>query len=323
MFLRTEPTETSPTETSSLAPAASESVGTEAENLRQKLDIELAELAACMAGGIAKRTRHVKRFLKRYLSYSAVFVAADLLWLFAMRHGRMVPDTGPKNFLVFLLLPAIPTILIGSLLWFFKDRSTKQERNALQRLLEIDDVRAAAPLIDAMGWIHRRALRPAIWQALERLLPRMTEDQSQALDQEKRYVLAVWLQVWDIPLNRKLLGIAADQSPLGLLHVLAHIGQSSFQTASAPIPVTVHLQTTLKRWAEGKGSGQDPAVQSAALACRDAIKQKGALARSGEQLLRASAPTPAGQESLLRPAAGSQQTDPAELLRPENPDKVS
>ncbi|MCW3051003.1 MAG: hypothetical protein JWN14_173, partial [Chthonomonadales bacterium] len=209
--------------------------------------------------------------------------------------------------------------LICSLLWFFKDRSTKQEHNALQKLLEIDDVRAASPLIDAMGWTHKRALRPVIWKALGRLLPRMTEDQSLAFDKEKRYLLAAWLQGWDIPLNRKVIGIAGDQSPLGLLHVLTQIGQGSFQTQRAPIPVTVHLQATLKRWSEGKGAGQDPAVQAAAIACREAIEQKTALARTGAHLLRASAPTPAGSETLLRPTQGVTPTDPAELLRPGDP----
>jgi len=323
MFQRTQSIETATAEISILPAIVPDQSPVEEEILAQDLDIELAELTACMAGGVTKRMSHVKGFLKRYFACTAAFVVADLFWLFAMSHGRMVPDSAPKNLLVLLLLPAIPTVLICSLLWFFKDRSTKQEHHALQRLLEIDDIRAASPLIDAMGWNHKRALRPAIWQALGLLLPRMTEDHSLALDKEKRYLLAVWLQGWDSPLNRKLVGIAEDQSPLGLLHVLTQIGQGSFQTQRSPIPVTVHLQTTLKRWAQGKGAGQDPAVQAAAIACRDAIEQKRALARTGEQLLRASDTIPSSPENLLRPVLGSQPSDPQELLRPENPERLS
>ncbi|MCW3054375.1 MAG: hypothetical protein JWN14_3545, partial [Chthonomonadales bacterium] len=118
MLQRTQLGETPPTETSSLVSSLSEMLNTEAETSVQDLDIELAELTACMAGGVTKRMSHVKRFLKRYFACTAAFVVADLLWLFALSHGRMVPDSGPKNFLVLLLLPAIPTVLICSLLWF-------------------------------------------------------------------------------------------------------------------------------------------------------------------------------------------------------------
>jgi hypothetical protein len=72
----------------------------------------------------------------------------------------------------------------------------------------------------------------------------------------------------------------------------------------------------------GKGAGQDPAVQQAALTCREAIRQKMALSHSGEQLLRASAPTPTAPENLLRPAGSGQHTEPQELLRPD-PSRLS
>ena len=101
---------------------------------------------------------------------------------------------------------------------------------------------------------------------------------------------------------------------LGLLHVMACVGHSTVLTPHRVLK-TVDLMRVLDSWASGNDSGEDPVVQQAAIACREAIQQKMDLARSGEQLLRASAPPLDRPTSLLRPAQGAAPTESQELLR--------
>ncbi|MCW3054376.1 MAG: hypothetical protein JWN14_3546 [Chthonomonadales bacterium] len=321
MFRRIESTETSAQEGSVLPLASSENTLKEAATPAQNLDVELAELATCVEEGFARRKRYGKNFLKGYFTYTGVFIALDLVWMFEIFHGILLPTSLPNVLLLCFAVLSLPTSLIGGLLWLSKDRTTRQEINAIQRLAEIDDPRATALLINALGWTRNRELRPLLWQTLERRFLTMTEDEALALDKQKQYCLAAWVQGWDIPLNRRINGTLGNQALLGLLHVLALMGQASFQSHVSPFRATAHLLPTLKKWAEGKESGKDPAVQQAAIACHQAIEQKTALARTGAQLLRASAPTPADSENLLRPTQGAQQTDPTELLRPGDADE--
>jgi len=322
MLQRTEPIETSPTEASAIAPIASQAIRTEEEILAQNLDTEFEELAAYTTAGVAKGTRRTRTFLKLDIAVTIASMSIIPAWMFAMKHGAMAPDTLPKVILLSLAALCNPAILIGGLMWLRRDHTTKQERKSAQWIVEADDVRAVGPLIDllTMTWTHKSELRPALWQALGRRLPRMTADEAQALGQERHYILASWIVSWDVPLNRRAFADAGEPLLLDLLHVFALIGESSFRTRKSPIPVPMHLLPTLKKWADGKGAGQNPAVRQAAAACREALKQKTIWARPGEQLLRASAPTPAGSDTLLRPTQGAQQTEPTELLRPSDPE---
>ncbi|MCW3101115.1 MAG: hypothetical protein JWL77_6733 [Chthonomonadaceae bacterium] len=316
MLQHTEHVETSSIEISALPLTTTDTVDAEAELSAHDLDAELKELAATIQAGVAQRERTRKSFLKANLSfYAAVFIGC-LVWLGVLLHNMSAPHVLAPGLLAMLMPLSTPIVVIGGLWWLTRDRSTIRERNAAKRIVEIDDIRAAGPIIDTLGWPHKGGLRPALWQALGRLLPRMTEDEARALGKERHLMLATWVQAWDVPVNRKLFVDAESQTLVAILHTMAQIGQSSFQVHQTPIPVNVHLLPTLKKWAEGRGSGQDPAVQETAVACREAIQEKMALARTGAQLLRASAPTPAGSDTLLRPTEGVQQTDPTELLRP-------
>jgi hypothetical protein len=191
-------------------------------------------------------------------------------------------------------------------------RLQPQERAAIQQIVEWDDVRGVAPLIDTLRWTEDTALTPELWAALGRLLPQLSKEQARELGPDRHGDLAHWMNVWET--RSSMFGHAPL---LGMLHVMACIGQTSLKTPDRSGGMKkLRMLPLLHKWIAARGAGQDPAIQEAATACRDAIQQKLALARSGEQLLRASSPTPAGMDNLLRPIQGSQPTDPQQLLRP-------
>jgi len=186
------------------------------------------------------------------------------------------------------------------------------EQYAAKRLIASEDVMAVASLVDLLQWTHDKALRPELWQALGRLLPRLSEEQVQELGKERHGILATWMAKWE-----RQAGSTTSAPLLGILHVLGAVGQFSLETPDRfGVEKTISLLPLLKKWGSGLGEGQNPTVQQAAIACRQAIEQKIALARSGEQLLRATAAPEVGADSLLRPAQGTSPTPPHELLRP-------
>ena len=184
-----------------------------------------------------------------------------------------------------------------------------------RKLIEMDDVRTVGSLMDILKWMSDETSQPELRHALGHLLPRLTEDEALELGKERHGSLATYIYAWNMPPGRKHFAESGNQHLLGVLHVMAHVGQDVFKLRP-PKDMPVSLLSTLGDWAAGKEAGQDPAVQQAAGVCRAAIQKKMSLARSGEQLLRASAPLGSGSETLLRPAAGTRDTDPQELLRP-------
>jgi hypothetical protein len=167
-----------------------------------------------------------------------------------------------------------------------------------------------------LEWTEDRILELELWKALSRLLPRLTETEVQRLGEERHGFLAASMKSWDYRS-----GNMGNQPLVGILHVMACLGQRSIRTKDFRGQTSsVSLLPLLKRWASGDKLGQDPAVQEAAHACREAIEQKLALARSGEQLLRASELPPPASENLLRPTQGTSSIASQELLRPTDPD---
>ena len=191
----------------------------------------------------------------------------------------------------------------------------EQERLAARRLVEIEDVRAVAPLIDCLSWGDDSTIHSELWQALGRLLPRLTVEQARALGPERHGRLVFWLQAWELSPSHSAVTALGNMPMLGILHVLAHLGQRSVISYCMMTKQKVSLLAMLDKWAEGKKLGQDPVLRQAAMACCDAIRNQTALGHSSDQLLRASAATAPEPQSLLRPAQGTQHTNPQELLR--------
>jgi len=196
--------------------------------------------------------------------------------------------------------------------------AAKKLAKIVVRLGEIEDRSEVALLIDTLSWLEDKTLSSQLFQALGRLLPLLSEDEALELGKERHYKLAAMIRNWDHPLIRRGWEDQETVPLIGMLHVMAHVGQNRFQFEGLPAKMSINLLPTLEKWVDGHGVGQNPAVRRAAEACRDAILQKMALAKSGAQLLRASAPATAGPETLLRPAQSAEQADPQELLRPDN-----
>ena len=291
------------------------------ETLLQQIDTELTELTAIVEAGLVRSKKRVKLYKKRYHFFTAAYMVLLLGWCDALSRG-VIPSTGWLILIGCGGMSVTPIVLVGSLLWLMRDRSREQEHTAVKRLMEIDDVRAVAPLMDAMQYIGVGETRLKLWQGLGSLWPRLSEEDVQNLGAERHGLLATWMQGWDNPLTRKHYAGLGTQSLLGVLHVLGHVGQSSIQTGRPPVSIRVSLLPILKKWEAGIGAGRDPAVQQAAIVCREAIQYKTSLAGSSAQLLRASTSAPSGPETLLRPAQGTQQTEPGELLRPHDPEET-
>lgn len=293
--------------------------------LAQDHDAEFGELAACIEAGVARSKRRVTSFRRIFTGISAASVIATLLVVFAplflMNFHRPHIREGTAILLGAGACYVEMIVILIRRVWLRIDHRSEQERTAARKLAKMDDVRAVAPMIDTIEWITQwigdRTLRSEFWQELGRLMLRMNEDEARAIGNDRLGILAVWIQGWDLPLVQKPFDDSGNEPLIGMLHVMGHVGQSVIQIGRAPTVKSVSLLPVLETWIRGAGSGKDPAVQLAAVGCREAIRQKMALARSGEQLLRASGPFSSGRETMLRPAQGGPQTNPQELLRPD------
>jgi hypothetical protein len=268
----------------------------------------VTDLIRCIEGGIARnrrRSRTVRVFNHIYgfgwmaaLYWSSLHNFAHIEWL--------------------VCLSAVSCLLrratVDVVLSVWARRSRGKEHNAARQLIASEDAEAVGTLIDLLEWTDYKDLEPELWRALGRLLPRLTASEAQELGKERHGALAAWMKSWDYR------SAESNVPLLGMIHVMGYLGRSSLKTTNRyGERSTVSLLPLLKKWAAGKGSGQDPAVQEAAIACREAVERKIALTHSGEQLLRASTPPVAGVESLLRPAQGTAPTPAQELLRPGDP----
>ena len=285
----------------------------------QNLDVELAELTACLEEGFTRRKNHfetsIKAINKRGVAFFTPFALFLLCLMFAMFRSLFSPAVA-IGVMVVSLIAWTPTLKYQ----VRRHRSAppaplEQERFAALRLVEIEDIRAVAPLIDCLSWGDVSTMHPAIWQALGRLLPRLTVEQARALGPERHGRLVFWLQAWELSPSHSAVTALGNMPMLGILHVLAHLGQRSVISYCMMTKQKVSLLAMLDKWAEGKKLGQDPVLRQAAMACCDAIRNQTALGHSSDQLLRASAATAPEPQSLLRPAQGTQHTNPQELLR--------
>ena len=282
---------------------------------RSETDAELEELTAIIEAGVARSERRSRTFHVASPYFSTVLLFGGMI---AFSH-RFIRDPKGTVVLGLVYLFVVLTGHLGAHRWLNNVSLSGRERDAAKRLTEIDDARAVGPLMDVLPWTDTRTLRPELWQVLGRRWLRLSEDEAREIGKDRHYALAAWIQGFDPPVTHGNYAGSGNQPLLGMLHVISHVGLETFQMGHKPLIMRVSLRPILAKWANGKGAGYDPEVQQAAAACCDAIQHKMALAEPGEHLLRASAPIASSPESLLRPAQGTQQTDPQELLRPGDP----
>jgi len=325
MLQRTEPAETLPTDALTIVATTTDAERIEKALPAQDLDRELAELTACIDAGVTRSKKHFATFQKTTMKRTLLFAVPTLIVLLAcylaLLQGLLKFQIAIGVDIASPFVMAIASVFIVR--WSRRAYPTpaKQVLLAAQRLTEIDDVRAAAPLLDALRWSSDKTVAPQIWQALGRLLPRLTAEQAHELGPERHSMLASWLQTWDMRINHSHFAKIGNRPALGMLHVLGQVGQRSYLIIQPPMKIRVSLLSLSGKWAKGQKLGRDPEIQQAAADCYEALKNQTALAYSSAQLLRASDTTSSSPEILLRPAQGVQQTDPQELLRATSTDK--
>jgi hypothetical protein len=179
---------------------------------------------------------------------------------------------------------------------------TATQMMAGDALALVDDKRVAGHLVEALGSsiAFSYQSRVAIARALLRLLPQLEPGDRELFADQQRTALYRLLRKGNVEKETELLvamlgavGKIGDASAIGILEDLA----------------TRQAQTPKERRVAD-------AAAVAVTSLQDRIERE----RTGETLLR-SAGSPAGpSEILVRPATGSEQTEPAVLLRPTQSD---
>lgn len=161
------------------------------------------------------------------------------------------------------------------------------------RLSGYDDIRVIGPLAE-MLLASDPTLRGAAIEGLIRLLPRLRRAEAELLNAEQRDCLCSVLRV----ARREETDLA-----VAVLQALAEIGGSD------ELPLVERLAETVGH------TRRQRAVRAAAVAALPRLREHSRQEQASRTLLRSSGAN-AGPESLLRPAAGTDDADTTQLLRP-------
>jgi hypothetical protein len=169
-----------------------------------------------------------------------------------------------------------------------------EHRLLASRLARIDDVRCIGRLVELLSW-PGEAVSGIAAAALTRLLPRVRATDGALLTEAQRTILYERLTLANARRNPQLL--------ISILRALEQIGD-----APAVAHVT-HLANARVTTADERR------VWQAATSCLPFLRERAKLTQVSHSLLRASAATPPGAETLVRPAAAADASDAAQLLR--------
>jgi hypothetical protein len=168
---------------------------------------------------------------------------------------------------------------------------SKAQKKATKELAEFEDVRSVGPLAQALEY-QDRELKAVAENKLTRLLPSLQASDASLLDEEQRKCL-----------YRALHG-RNTELVLAILKALEQVGDDK------ALP---HVE----KLAEGEGvvRGDFSRIREAAQACLPALQQRAEWERSRQTLLRAASASDTPSDVLLRPAGGTIEADPQQLLR--------
>lgn len=230
------------------------------------------------------------------------------------------------------VIGSIVGALLGSgVLWcyfmFFsttRKNNVKQLREELLRLTQFDDVRAVPLLLDEL-WSNDPEIRSEVHVALLRLLPQMQTTDAHLLNAKQRDKL------YNLPFNGEFI---AQDFRIAALYAIGQVGDSR------ALQIVKKKGATIQQYHQWVGSTVDeyrkfktkieadfcnPDMNTALDKCIAAIEARLAAEQVGATLLRASTSPAAISETLLRPAAAADATEPQQLLRatPHPPDSNS
>lgn len=171
-------------------------------------------------------------------------------------------------------------------------------------IARVGGVQAIVPLFIALRGAPTVPQQQAIANELTTLLPQMQSSDSYLLTPTLRRMMSGWLD--DVGKGFVTDG-GRDASRVALLKALEQVGDAS------AIPAVTRLTKM-----EPRTPGETK-IQHAALECLPKLLMNCGEVEAARVLLRASQAEAAHSASLLRPASGAGQTDPAELLREADP----
>lgn len=211
-----------------------------------------------------------------------------------------------------LTLVAIMVVAAG--LRFAADRKRRLHRRHLtQSLAGHADVRSIGPLIDALKLDDLRT-REISYNALIPLLPQLKASDAALLNDSQRTKL---LRILSLPIEnplykdvRDLFRPAKNQAieiRVSILQALEQVGDSKAIPFVAPLAKQ-----------EAKTDGERR-IKEAAQECLPALKLRAEQQQTIQTLLRASQPSDALPDTLLRAAAGHQDTPSEQLVRASDP----
>jgi hypothetical protein len=181
------------------------------------------------------------------------------------------------------------------------------------KLIEQGDMRSIGPLVDALH-LDDGMTREIAFAALIDLLPRLKASDAALLNEAQRAKLCQLLSLpVENPLYKDIRGLfrpannKAVDFRVAIRQAFAQVGDSK------ALGVVERLATR-----EAKTEGERR-IQEAAEACLPALQTRADLERSSQTLLRASMPSSDASDTLLRPATGTQDSAPEQLLRASEP----
>ena len=217
---------------------------------------------------------------------------------------RIVPEINPWQWNEYAWWAAFG-VVIGSLFayWICYDAIERKVRPGLLALSAIEDVRAAGPLLDALGEGYMQDT--VLLEALNRILLQFRPADAEVLTEEQRQKLSRTLErCLSYPGNVGLpLGIA-------ILQTYSQIGDSR------ELPLVGRLAKGLTWTKRGKQ------LQEAAWTCLPNVQARAGEQQSSTTLLRASQAVLPGEETLLRSSQQIQEVAPDQLLRATAEDDV-
>jgi hypothetical protein len=168
--------------------------------------------------------------------------------------------------------------------------ASAKQTNAIRALAQFDDIRGVGAFTEALEFQDKEVIAVAERKLME-LLPRLQASDAALLDANQRAIL-----------NRTLL-TGSSELVVAILKAYEQVGDS---TAIANVET---LSRGYKKW------GELSSVAVAARACLPFLQERLRRAEQEQTLLRAANGNVTAPETLLRPAASTQETHAETLLR--------
>jgi hypothetical protein len=281
-------------------------VGTDGEAISASQSSEQAEQMETIGAALSQESQQFRRNILHGmvgLSLVGVLIASGNFWFGEGGWSSILPTSS-------LISCSLGMMLIFSLFMVRSSRKPRQRRRDMAaKLIEQSDVRSIGPLVDALHLDDGMTREVAI-EALTGLLPRLKASDAALLNDAQRAKLC---QILSLPVEnpfykdfRDLFRPANNRAVAFRVAILRAFEQVGDSKALAVV------ERLAKREAKTEGEKR---IQEAAEACLPALQYRAEQERSSQTLLRAAMPSSAASETLLRAAAGTQDTAPEQLLR--------